>query len=124
MIFKKKSGLTLTDINMCKGPECKNAIRDRGLRLQLRGSKRIKDLGGRLPLCLRKERATTNGIGWWSSGQRSHVGSGETLNKTLYEIFRGKTAKQVVGTFGGLRRMMDWTLWRGRPPPKLKRKQR
>jgi hypothetical protein len=34
-----------------KGQECKNGIRDRGLKQQLRGSKQIKDLGGRRPLC-------------------------------------------------------------------------
>jgi hypothetical protein len=94
------------------GPECNNGIRDRGWRQQLRGSKRMKDLGGRRPLCLRKERATRNGIGGWSSGR---------LKKTVSEIFRGKIARQVVGTSSGLRRMMDWALWRGRPPPKRKK---
>jgi hypothetical protein len=44
-------------------------------------------------LCLRKERTTVNGIGRWSSGQRSHVGSRGTLKKTLYEIFGGKIMK-------------------------------
>ncbi|PNF35279.1 hypothetical protein B7P43_G04804 [Cryptotermes secundus] len=58
-----------------KGPECNSVI---SLRQQLRGSKRIKDLGGRRLLCLRKERTTTNGVGEWSSGQRSHLGSGGT----------------------------------------------
>jgi hypothetical protein len=43
----------------------------------------IKDLGGRRPLYLRKERRTANGIRGWSSGQRPHLGSGETLYKTL-----------------------------------------
>jgi hypothetical protein len=66
-----------------KSSECKNGIRDRGLKQQLRGSKQIKDLGGRLPLCLRKERTTMNGIGEWSSGQRSHLRSGGTLKKSL-----------------------------------------
>jgi hypothetical protein len=37
------------------------------------------------------------------------------LKKTLYDIFTGKIAKQVVGTSSGLWRMMDWTLWRGQP---------
>jgi hypothetical protein len=55
-----------------KGPECNNGIRDRGLRQQIQGSKRMKELGVRRPLCLRKERTITNGIGAWSSGQRSH----------------------------------------------------
>jgi hypothetical protein len=45
---------------------------------------------------------TTNGIEGWSSGQKSHLGSGGTRKKTLYEIFRGKIMKQVVGTSSGL----------------------
>jgi hypothetical protein len=80
-----------------------------------------KDLCGGQPLYLRKEMTTTNGIGGWSSGQQSHVGSGVTL-KILYAIFRGKVAKQVVGTCRRLRRIKKWTLWRGRPPPKRKKK--
>jgi hypothetical protein len=91
-----------------KGPECNNGI----LKQQLRGSKRIKYLGGRVPLYLRKERATTNGIGGWSLAQRSHLGRGGTLTKTLYEIFRGKIAKQAVENSCGLWRMVGWTLWK------------
>jgi hypothetical protein len=33
-----------------------------------------------------------------------------------------KIAKQVVGTFRVLRRIKQWNLWRGRPPPKRKKK--
>jgi hypothetical protein len=81
-----------------------------------------KDLCGGEPIYLRKERTTTNSIQGWSSGQQSHMGSGVTLKKILYAIFRGKLAKQVVGTSRGLRRMKKWTLWRGRFPPKRKKK--
>jgi hypothetical protein len=104
-----------------KGLECNNVKRDRSLRQQLRGSKRTEDLGDRRPLHLRKERTTTNGIGWWSSGQRSHLGSGGTRKKTLYEIFRRKIAKQAVGTSSRLRRMMGWTLWKVWTTPKHKK---
>jgi hypothetical protein len=72
------------------------------VRTRHEGRKGVKDLGSRRLLCLRKERATTNGIGGWSSGQRSHLGSRGTLKKTLYEIFREKIVKQVVGTSSGL----------------------
>jgi hypothetical protein len=72
------------------------------------------------PLYLRKERTTTNGIERWSSGQQSPLGSGGTLKKAIYEIFRGKITKQIVGSSIGLRKIKDWTLWRGRPPPKRK----
>jgi hypothetical protein len=95
-----------------KGPECNSGIRDRGLRQQLRGRIRISDQCGGQPLYLRKERTTTNGIEWWSSGQQSHVESGVTLKKILYALFRGKVEKQVVGTTRGLRRIKKWTLWR------------
>jgi hypothetical protein len=63
------------------------------------------DIYGGQPLYLRKERTTTNGIGRWSSGQQSHVGSGGTLNKILYAILRGKIEKQIVGTSSALRRI-------------------
>jgi hypothetical protein len=73
-----------------KGPECNNGISDRDLRQQLRGSKRIQDLGGGRPLCLKRKRTTTDGIGRWSSGQRAPLGSGEALEKNLYEISGSK----------------------------------
>jgi hypothetical protein len=88
-----------------KGPECNNGIRDRDLRQQLRGSKRIKDLGDRQLLYLRKEKGTAIGIRGWSSGQQSRLESEGTLKKTLYEIFRGKIAKHIVGMSSGLQKM-------------------
>jgi hypothetical protein len=98
-----------------KGLVCNNGIRDRGLREQPRGRMRISDqCGGQSPY-LMKEKTTTNSIRGYSSGQRSHLGSEGTLNKILYAIFRGKVAKQLVGTSKRLRRMKKWTLWRGRP---------
>jgi hypothetical protein len=69
--------------------------------MQHEGKCGTKDLCDGEPLYLRKERTTTNGIEGWSSGQQSHVESGVTL-KILYAIFRGKVAKQVVGTSRGL----------------------
>jgi hypothetical protein len=103
-----------------KHPECNRGLKDVGLKQQLQGWKRIKDLGVRLPLCPKKK-GTTNAIQGWSAGHRSYLGSGGTPSKTPYEIFRGKIAKQVVGTPSGLRRIRKWTLWRGRPPPKRKK---
>jgi hypothetical protein len=82
----------------------------------------ISDQCGGQPLYLRKDRTTTNGIERWSSRQQSHVESGVTLKKILYAIFRGKVMKQVVGTSRGSQRMRKWTLWRGRPPPKWKKR--
>jgi hypothetical protein len=79
-----------------KGPECKNGIRYGDVRQQLRGKIGIKDPSTRRQLRLR-------------------------IKKTSDEIFRGEIAKQVVGT-SELRRMKKWTLWRGRHPPKRKKK--
>jgi hypothetical protein len=73
-----------------KSSECNNGIRDRDIKQQLPGSKRIKDLGDRRSLCSRKEITTTNEIDGWISGQNSHMGTGGTRKKTLYEVFRGK----------------------------------
>jgi hypothetical protein len=101
--------------------ECNRGLRDVGLKQQLRGWKRIKDIGVRLPLYTKKKR-TTNAFEGWSVGQRSYLGKGGTLRMNLYEIFGGKIAKQVVGTSRRLRRIGIWRLWRGRPPPKRKKK--
>jgi hypothetical protein len=93
----------------------------KNLRMHHEGKCGTKDLCGGQSLYLRKERRSTNGIGGRSSGQQSHLGSGVTLKKILYAIFREKVAKQVVGTSGRLRRMKKWTLWRGRPLQNEKR---
>jgi hypothetical protein len=79
-----------------KHQECNRGLRDVGLRQQLPGRKRIKDLGVRLQLYLKKKR-TTNGIKWWRAGDRLHLASRETPSKSPYEIFGGKITKQVVG---------------------------
>jgi hypothetical protein len=71
-----------------KGPECNNGIRDRGLRQQLRGSKRLKDPYIRRNLRLKIER-TTDGI------DRKTIG---------LEI-----VKRSVGISSRTRRMIDWT---------------
>jgi hypothetical protein len=44
------------------------------------------------------------------------------IEKMLYEIFRGRIAKQVVRTPNGLQKIRKWTLWRGQPPPKRKKR--
>jgi hypothetical protein len=81
-----------------KGLEYNSGLRDRGLRRQLQVKIVIKDPCTRRQLRLR-------------------------IEKTSGEIFRGKIAKQVVGTSSGLRRIRKWTLWSGQPHPKRKKKQ-
>jgi hypothetical protein len=41
----------------------------------------------------------------------------------FYEIVGRKITKQIAGSSVGLRQDKDWTLWRGRPPPKRKKKE-
>jgi hypothetical protein len=63
-----------------------------------------------------------NGIKGWSAGQQFYLGKGGMVRMNLYEIFGGKITKQVVRTSRRLQRIRKWTLWRGRPPPKWKKK--
>jgi hypothetical protein len=78
------------------GPKCKNGMRNGGLKQQLSRDTGIKDPGARQQLHPR-------------------------IEKMLYEIFSGRIAKQVVGTPSGFRRIRNWTLRRGRPPPERKK---
>jgi hypothetical protein len=81
-------------------PECSNGIRDRGRR-------RIKD-----PSTRRQPRLK---IKWTSE----HID-----RKIFYEILREKIPKHVVETSSRMQQMRNWTLWRGRPPPKRKKEPR
>jgi hypothetical protein len=63
----------------------------------------------------------TSGTGNRDFEWQLHLGIGGKFNKNQNEIFRGKIAKQVVGTSIGLRTMTDWTLWRGQPAPERKK---
>jgi hypothetical protein len=42
--------------------------------------------------------------------------------KTLQKTFRLQIVKRAKEVSSGLRRMRKWILWRGRPPPKCKKK--
>jgi hypothetical protein len=96
---RRKDGETLW-----KYPECNNDIRDRGLNQKLHSRKRIKDPGYRLPLCPRNERT----FSW-------------TYRKTIDSV---NIEKEKAGSYAASRKNEDWTLWRGRPPPKRKKKRR
>jgi hypothetical protein len=87
---------------MWKGPKFKKkSIRDRGLKEQQRGSERIKDQGDRRPIYVRKKRITS------------------MIYRKTIEL---ETVKRALEISSGLRRIRNWTLWRGRPPPKRKRR--
>jgi hypothetical protein len=91
-----------------KYPECKNGIT--GRRIQ----------SSRQQVRLRKERTTTNGIGAWKSGQQLLLGSGGKHMKAVHEMVSVKIAKQNAGSSARMWSIKEWTLWRGRPPKRLK----
>jgi hypothetical protein len=115
------------------------ARRARMLRRRLRShqenGKRIRDLGGRRLLYRRKKRPTKNGIGECKSGHRSPLGSRGTRKTAICEIVSMKITQQVAEIFrktrklemakriaSWLRKIRKWTLWRGRRPPKRKKR--
>jgi hypothetical protein len=83
--------------------------------------KETKGQRGKRPLHGRKKRTTTDGIQKWIPGKRDLLGSEGTLRKILYGIYGPKNTKQILKAPGRTRRIMEWTLWRGRPPPKRKK---
>jgi hypothetical protein len=91
-----------------KYSECNNGIRDRVPKQRQRGSNQMKY-------------PTTNGIEGWSQGKRASQGIGGIRIKNIYEISSEKIMEHVVGTSSRLPNMKNWTLWRGRPPPKRKK---
>jgi hypothetical protein len=52
-------------------------------------------------------------------GLRQQLRSKKEFSQTLRETPRRKFVKRIVGSSAGLRKIRDWTLWRGRPPLKL-----
>jgi hypothetical protein len=96
-----------------KGPVCENGSRNRGLKQQLRSSKRIKN-------------PTVNNTERRNPQQRAPLGSGGPRKEDICDILREKIMEHEAGTSGGLRGREKRTLWRGRPPrnEKRSRKQR
>jgi hypothetical protein len=60
----------------------------------------------------------------WSSGQLSPLGRGGPTYKILKMALELEFVKRAPGISIGLRQMRNWTLWRGRPPPKRKKEPR
>jgi hypothetical protein len=80
------------------------------------GSQGVRNQRSREQGRLRKERTTTNDIGAWKAGQQLLLGSGVMHMKALYEMV---SAKQSARSSARMWSIKEWTLWRGRPPPKL-----
>jgi hypothetical protein len=92
-----------------KYPEYKNGLRYKGLKQLLQDSKQMME-------------PTPNGIEGWSQGKQTHQRIGGIRKKEIYEIFGEKIMEHVVGTSIRLQKIRkDWSLWRGRPPPKWKK---
>jgi hypothetical protein len=94
------------DKKLWRSPECKKGIR----------SGVVEE-----PLHLRKGRRTVNNNGGWSRRQHPRL---ESMGNSV-EVF-GKTiglqfGKLADGSSVVLRDINNWTLWRGRHPPKRKR---
>jgi hypothetical protein len=90
--------------------------------LHLRKGKKVADsIGGwnrgvKEQLRLWKKRTTTKGIGAWTLGQHVLWGSRATQKEPGYESVSVDIATTMTWS------IKDWTMWRGRPPPKrLKR---
>jgi hypothetical protein len=85
-----------------KGPECNNGMRDRDLKQQLWGNERINNSGIRRLLRLKIERTS------------------EELDRKAFGL---DFIKRAIGISIVIESNKDWTLLRGWPPPKLKKKQ-
>jgi hypothetical protein len=52
--------------------------------------------------------------------EQLRLGSERTSNGRYRRAIRLETVKRAVGISSGLRKIRNWTLWRGRTPPKRK----
>jgi hypothetical protein len=87
--------------NRLKNPKCKSGISDIGVKRQLRGKMGIKEPRTRWQLRLKSER---------------------TISEFARYDFGLEFIKQANDMSSRLQRIRIWTLWRGRPPPKRKKK--
>jgi hypothetical protein len=66
------------------------------------------------------------GMQQWNKGPRSKTVTtseeAEDIRQDLQEDRRAGDRKAIVGSSNGLRERSDWALWRGRHPPKQKKR--
>jgi hypothetical protein len=70
------------------------------------------------PLYLRKGRKVANSIGGQSRRQQLRLGSMGIANEIFGKSIGLEFVKRANGMSNRLRKVKDWVLWRGRPPPK------
>jgi hypothetical protein len=64
---------------------------------------------------------TATSIGGQNKREQPRM-EGLGISEEIYwKTFRLEIVKRAAGTSSGLGRIMNWTLWRGRPPPKRKK---
>jgi hypothetical protein len=95
----------------------------KNLQSRQQSGKVTKNLGGKRPIYPEKRKTTGIDIGGWSSGQLSPLRRRGPISKILKKTLELESVKQAKGMPSGLQRSKHWTLWRGRPPQKRKKKQ-
>jgi hypothetical protein len=90
---------------MRKGSGCKNGIR----------SRHDKETAH-----LRTWRKTASSFGGLNRREQPQMEGVRKYNDILWKTFRLEIVKRAAVTSMGLRRILNWTLWRGRPVPKRK----
>jgi hypothetical protein len=81
------------------------------VRTRHEGRKRVKDQGGGRPRYLRKRNL-----------KKLRLESTGNLDTTFSKTTRLEIAKRISRCTVGMRKIRNWTLWRGRPPQKRKKK--
>jgi hypothetical protein len=108
-------------ITLCAGHGRTGQNKDDAER-EIRKGRTKKNRRWKGPLCKTEiKNPTMNNIKGRNPGERAPLGSGVSRKKDIRDIFREKIMEHGVGISSGLQRRKKWTLWRGRPPPKLKK---
>jgi hypothetical protein len=101
-----------------KYPECNNGKMDQGIKQKLHSRMRTKDLADRLPLCPRNERT----FSWTYRKTIESMKIAQQVAEIWRKTRRLEVAKRTARSTVDMQKMNDWTLWRGRAPPKRKKK--
>jgi hypothetical protein len=63
----------------------------------------------------------TNGTRNRDFKEQLHLGNERTTSRIYRKTIGLEIVKRALRISSGMRKVTDWTLWRGRPPPKRKR---
>jgi hypothetical protein len=90
--------------------------------LRQEGNNVIRSQDVEEPLHLRKGRKTANSIGGWNRRQQPRLKSMENGNKVFGITIGLGFGKRAFGISSRTQGIRDWSLWRGQPPPKRRKK--